>query len=134
MEDDELMDATMGATKRAMRPIKISNRDLLDEQSYYTVLRKGLQENNEFILLPKGAWEQLHEWYGGGPSIERFVVCTDKTIRMKEIDYILEKLQYEYVEQERLDKEAMKKKRNKQNRNHKVSDGDAMENAKWRQS
>eukprot|EP01084_Bolivina_argentea_P013555 25449_1 len=112
-DDDDMMDATNTA-KRAMRPIKISNRDLLDEDSFYTILRKDLQENNEFILLPKGAWEQLHEWYGGGPSIERFVVCTDKTVRMKEIEFTLEKLRYEYKEQERMDREAMKRKKNKQ--------------------
>merc|ERR1712130_647342 len=92
--------------KIAMRPIKISNRQLLDEDSYFTVLKKGLQENNEFILLPKGAWEQLHEWYGGGPAIERFVVSTDKNIRQKVIDFSLKKLEFEYNEQQRLQIES----------------------------
>merc|ERR1712228_696567 len=42
------MDTSMGPKKIALRPIKISNRQLLDEDSYFTVLKKGLQENNEF--------------------------------------------------------------------------------------
>eukprot|EP01084_Bolivina_argentea_P308884 534207_1 len=100
-------------TKRALRPIKISNRELLDGDSYFTVLKKSLQENNEFILLPSGAWEQLVEWYGGGPSIKRFVICTDKKIRMKIINYEMDKLKYEYEELLRLNKQAMKKKKKK---------------------
>merc|ERR1711920_397109 len=116
-------DTSMAPKKIAMRPIKISNRQLLDEDSYFTVLKKGLQENNEFILLPKGAWEQLHEWYGGGPAIERFVVCTDKATRMKVIGFMIDKLKYDYNEQERMRKEAMKKK-NKNKKKDKMSSDD----------
>eukprot|EP00483_Globobulimina_turgida_P004154 UN04162 len=104
---DGIMDASEGAKKRALRPIKISNRELLDGDSYFTVLKKSLQENNEFILLPCGAWEQLVEWYGGGPSIERFVICTDKQIRMKVINYEMDKLKYEYEQQILANSEAM---------------------------
>ena len=97
---------------RAMRPIKISNHDLLDDE--YINLRKDLVQNDQFVLLPKGAWQQLHEWYGGGPSIERYVICTDKEMRMTILKFTLDKLNYDYQEEERLMKEAMKKKKSKQ--------------------
>merc|ERR1712087_656227 len=121
-EDDDNTTTTtkssedVSASNRNMRPIKISNRELLDEDSYFTILKKDLRENDQFVLLPKSAWEQLHEWYGGGPSIERFVVCTDKKIRMKVINFSIKKLEFEYAEQQRLQKEAKKKKKSPKKR------------------
>eukprot|EP00485_Elphidium_margaritaceum_P003456 CAMPEP_0202694858 /NCGR_PEP_ID=MMETSP1385-20130828/8600_1 /ASSEMBLY_ACC=CAM_ASM_000861 /TAXON_ID=933848 /ORGANISM="Elphidium margaritaceum" /LENGTH=1807 /DNA_ID=CAMNT_0049350777 /DNA_START=152 /DNA_END=5575 /DNA_ORIENTATION=- len=98
--DDDDDDAVIDASHvRGMRPIKISNRELLDENSIYTVLRKELQLNNQFILVPKAAWQQLHEWYGGGPAIERKVICTDKATRMEMVRLLLPKLHYEYEQQ-----------------------------------
>ena len=110
-DDDDRRNSVMGSNNRNMRPIKISNRELLHEDSYFHILKKELRENDQFVLLPKSAWEQLHEWYGGGPSIERFVVCTDKAIRMKVINFTLKKLEFEYNEQQRLQKEVKKKKK-----------------------
>ena len=35
-------------------------------------LRPNLQENMDFFILPKDAWEALYRWYGGGPPLPRF--------------------------------------------------------------
>ena len=45
-------------------------------------LRRDAEEEVDYVLLPAEAWEQLHEWYGGGPIFERQVrveVCPCQT-------------------------------------------------------
>jgi len=112
-DDDTATNGAMAAsatTQRALRPIKISNRELLDDGSCFTVLSQELQENNQFILLPQGAWAQLAEWYGGGPAIERHVVCTDQAARLRVLKLRLKRVYAQYVEEQRAHQEARKKK------------------------
>merc|ERR1719206_216296 len=100
--------------QRALRPIAISNRELLDADSYFTVLRAGLQENLEFVLVPQSAWRQLSEWYGGGPAIARKVVCTEKAIRVKALQFSMARLRAEFAQrQARLAQSAKKDKKTK---------------------
>jgi hypothetical protein len=37
-------------------------------------LRPGLEEGQDFVRVPREAWEALHSWYGGGPAVLRTVV------------------------------------------------------------
>lgn len=37
-------------------------------------LRPQLRENYHYVLIPQEAWDTLLCWYGGGPTIARFVV------------------------------------------------------------
>jgi len=58
-------------------PGTIDNSHLVDEQSSTDTskqLLRGLQEYEDFVLMPSAIWKQLHFWYGGGPEIERQVV------------------------------------------------------------
>eukprot|EP00484_Ammonia_sp_Unknown_P030159 CAMPEP_0197028598 /NCGR_PEP_ID=MMETSP1384-20130603/8245_1 /TAXON_ID=29189 /ORGANISM="Ammonia sp." /LENGTH=1787 /DNA_ID=CAMNT_0042457619 /DNA_START=164 /DNA_END=5527 /DNA_ORIENTATION=+ len=127
--DDDDTNVHMDAPQsRALRPIKISNRELLDENSIFTVLQPDLQQNNQFILLPKGAWEQLHEWYGGGPVIERYVISTDTQTRLDVINMTLPKLQYEYEQQKKSLKEQKKKKSKEKKKTSDDDDDDSNDN------
>lgn len=40
-------------------------------------LREKLVEHVDYELLPSPAWKALHEWFRGGPAIERRVVNLD---------------------------------------------------------
>lgn len=37
-------------------------------------LRPQLKENYHYVLIPQEVWDALVIWYGGGPTIARFVV------------------------------------------------------------
>lgn len=37
-------------------------------------LRPQLKESYHYVLLPQEVWESFVCWYGGGPTIARFVV------------------------------------------------------------
>eukprot|EP01098_Paradermamoeba_levis_P002455 TRINITY_DN12844_c0_g1_i1.p1 TRINITY_DN12844_c0_g1~~TRINITY_DN12844_c0_g1_i1.p1 ORF type:complete len:207 (+),score=31.94 TRINITY_DN12844_c0_g1_i1:39-659(+) len=50
------------------RPQSIDNSNLL---RFDKELRSGLVEHVDYHLVPESAWDQLIEWYGGGPSISR---------------------------------------------------------------
>ncbi|ETO19882.1 ubiquitin-specific protease 5, partial [Reticulomyxa filosa] len=71
------------ALNKKTRPLKIDNSDLLDPYSHIRILRNDIQEGTHFQLLSLSVWTQLHEWYGGGPQIDRVVVSVDKAVRLK---------------------------------------------------
>merc|ERR1719242_3034568 len=59
-EDEQATDSPADSSSDAMghgalRPIAISNRSLLDDECYFSVLKQGLEENNHFIVVPQGA-------------------------------------------------------------------------------
>lgn len=62
-------------------PSKITNLPLLHvlpdaklDELMGGPLRPQLKENYHYVLLPKEVWDALLCWYGGGPTIARFVV------------------------------------------------------------
>ena len=59
--------------KSGARPIEISNLAIIDPLCNVRLL-PNLRENNEFEILCKGAWNDFHKWYGGGPEIARVAV------------------------------------------------------------
>lgn len=54
------------------RPSAIDNSDLLVPGSRFE-LRSGLVENEDFIVLTQHSWLDFISWYGGGPTIKRWV-------------------------------------------------------------
>jgi hypothetical protein len=62
-------------------PSKINNMPLLHISSDTKLdelmggpLRSQLKENYHYVLLPQEVWDALLCWYGGGPTIARFVM------------------------------------------------------------
>ena len=55
------------------RPVAIDNVKLLENETSIG-LRLGLRPKIDFISVKKDVWEQLVEWYGGGPVLQRKVL------------------------------------------------------------
>lgn len=53
----------------------VNNRPLLKNNSL-VVLRDGLKEGEDYVLLPPLAWGALVSWYDGGPAVSRTVEVT----------------------------------------------------------
>lgn len=77
-------DTTMTSTSPAerIRPKELSNENLLNrEDDYivagaygsYEVMKKGLEKDVHYVLVPPGVWDILYEVYGGGPPLPRMV-------------------------------------------------------------
>jgi len=91
------------AFHQKIRPLKIDNNDLLDPYFHVPVLRKEAQEGTHYQLVSSSVWNQLQQWYGGGPQIDRPVVSVDKNVRLKllQIQCKLLLLESQALEQER---------------------------------
>ncbi len=53
-------------------PGQIDNSDLVGESA--DELLKDMQEQYNYVAVPKAAWEKLYSWYGGGPVFRRSVI------------------------------------------------------------
>ena len=51
------------------RPPHIDSSDL--EGEFPGELKMNIVLNNDFVLIPEAAWENLYQWYGGGPIFKR---------------------------------------------------------------
>ncbi|XP_021800114.1 ubiquitin carboxyl-terminal hydrolase 5 isoform X1 [Prunus avium] len=63
------------------RPAGIDNSDLIyDAASADTNsgidIHDTLLEGRDYVLLPQEVWNQLHTWYGGGPTLPRKVISS----------------------------------------------------------
>ncbi|OHT11697.1 Clan CA, family C19, ubiquitin hydrolase-like cysteine peptidase [Tritrichomonas foetus] len=47
---------------------KIDNRNLFDDEENSPA--RGIKEHDDFVIITKEVWNQLYEWYGGGPAIK----------------------------------------------------------------
>lgn len=62
------------------RPGKIDNSELVvneansDERADGSILRRDMQELQDYHLIPLEVWKKLHEWYGGGPELRRKLI------------------------------------------------------------
>ncbi|XP_018492840.2 putative ubiquitin carboxyl-terminal hydrolase 11 [Raphanus sativus] len=59
------------------RPGPIDNHDIIDTQSDASdpQLRRMLEEGVDYVLVPEQVWKKLFEWYKGGPTIQRKLIC-----------------------------------------------------------
>ena len=55
------------------RPIAIDNTKFLSSEGSIR-LKPGLKFKIDYIWVKKLVWEQLLEWYGGGPILQRRVL------------------------------------------------------------
>ncbi|KAK8585998.1 hypothetical protein V6N13_130524 [Hibiscus sabdariffa] len=64
----------------AERPGPIDNTDIVengnnsDSKENEMQLRRMLMEGQDYVLVPQGVWEKLHEWYKGGPALPRKMI------------------------------------------------------------
>ncbi|XP_021300601.1 ubiquitin carboxyl-terminal hydrolase 9-like isoform X2 [Herrania umbratica] len=64
----------------AERPGPIDNSDIVqngsdcDCKENEIQLRRLLMEGQDYVLVPQGVWEKLHEWYKGGPALPRKMI------------------------------------------------------------
>ncbi|CAF1870445.1 hypothetical protein Bca4012_034347 [Brassica carinata] len=63
------------------KPSMIDNSDLiydsaLEDPSSAGEIIDTLQEGRDYVLLPQEVWNQLHSWYGGGPTLARRVISS----------------------------------------------------------
>ncbi|XP_047315715.1 ubiquitin carboxyl-terminal hydrolase 9-like [Impatiens glandulifera] len=62
----------------ADRPGPIDNSDIVENGDYADIdqieISKTLEEGRDYFLVPKEAWDKLHQWYGGGPALPRKVI------------------------------------------------------------
>lgn len=50
----------------------IENTHLLEEDG--EELKKSINENFDFTIVNQATWDKLFEWYGGGPTIARTAI------------------------------------------------------------
>ena len=69
--------------EREMRPKPLFNDSLLERNEKgtipgifgsYEVMKKDLQRDVDYVLVPPGVWDILYEMYGGGPPLPRMIV------------------------------------------------------------
>ncbi|PON49641.1 Ubiquitinyl hydrolase [Parasponia andersonii] len=63
------------------KPAGIDNSDLIsdigsEESSAGIEIHDTLLEGRDYVLLPQEVWNQLHTWYGGGPTLARKVISS----------------------------------------------------------
>ncbi|KAM5550559.1 ubiquitin carboxyl-terminal hydrolase 5 [Rosa sericea] len=56
------------------RPAGIDNSDLISDDAIE--IQDTLLEGRDYVLLPQQVWNQLHTWYGGGPTLPRRVITS----------------------------------------------------------
>ena len=59
--------------KLGSRPVAIQNHPLMDPK-FEGKLKSGLRENEDFVVVSRKIWKDLHKWYEGGPEIRRQAV------------------------------------------------------------
>lgn len=66
------------STKAGERPGPIDNTDIIsnggDRDKCDLQLHRSLLEGSDYVLVPQGVWEKLHEWYKGGPALPRQMI------------------------------------------------------------
>ncbi|XP_021615796.1 ubiquitin carboxyl-terminal hydrolase 5 isoform X2 [Manihot esculenta] len=68
----------VGSSKR---PASINNSDLIYDATSEDLhvgieIHDSLLEGRDYVLLPQEVWNQLHSWYGGGPTLARKVISS----------------------------------------------------------
>jgi len=58
------------SSRQRERPGPIDNKPLLEENRA-DLLKKGLQERQDFEIVSAKVWSLLHRWYQGGPPVKR---------------------------------------------------------------
>ncbi|KAK9951288.1 hypothetical protein M0R45_006743 [Rubus argutus] len=63
------------------RPAGIDNSDLVydaasEDTNAGIEIQDTLLEGRDYVLLPQQVWNQLHTWYGGGPTLPRRVISS----------------------------------------------------------
>ncbi|KAJ4706718.1 putative Ubiquitin carboxyl-terminal hydrolase [Melia azedarach] len=63
------------------RPSVIDNSDLVNDSTSEDAgagaeILDTLLEGRDYVLLPQEVWNQLHSWYGGGPTLARKVISS----------------------------------------------------------
>ncbi|KAG9454564.1 hypothetical protein H6P81_007468 [Aristolochia fimbriata] len=65
-------------SKITYRPGQIDNSDIVldgaDSEGEEPVLRRPLQEGDDYVLVPQDVWKKLFEWYKGGPALPRKMI------------------------------------------------------------
>lgn len=69
MDNDTLPSIDNGVLLEGMENTKRDLDDLVGAP-----LRPNLEENRDFVLVPQEVWDAFCCWYGGGPTVARFVV------------------------------------------------------------
>ncbi|XP_031494374.1 ubiquitin carboxyl-terminal hydrolase 9-like isoform X1 [Nymphaea colorata] len=72
-----LVQGSRESISKGCRPGRIDNADLVLDGTDGSVglqLRTGLQEVDDYELVPEQVWNRLLEWYGGGPSFSRMLI------------------------------------------------------------
>lgn len=69
----------------AKSPGEIDNTRLLEsETNPKSGLKEGLQEGQDYEVVPEPIWQLLHGWYGGGPQITRSVIAEVRQYAMRQ--------------------------------------------------
>lgn len=55
------------------RPGRINNSHLMEEDQLR--LRSDITEKKEYMIIKEPLWMALSDWYGGGPTVSRRVIC-----------------------------------------------------------
>ncbi|KAH0926393.1 hypothetical protein HID58_018649 [Brassica napus] len=65
------------SSREPTRPGPIDNHDIIDTQSDASdpQLCRRLEEGVDYVLVPQQVWKKLVEWYKGGPTIQRKLIC-----------------------------------------------------------
>ncbi|KAF5734940.1 Ubiquitin carboxyl-terminal hydrolase 10 [Tripterygium wilfordii] len=70
-------------SKAGNRPAPIDNSDIVqsgsDSEGDEPELRRSLEEELDYVLVPQEVWEKLVEWYKGGPALPRKLILVGNT-------------------------------------------------------
>ncbi|KAI4343170.1 hypothetical protein MLD38_027704 [Melastoma candidum] len=74
----ELHSLDTTSSEMADRPGPIDNGDIVSDESSsdgdHVDLRRMLEEEKDYVLVPQEVWEKLLGWYGGGPALPRKMI------------------------------------------------------------
>lgn len=79
--NDVLEHCDSASSSTLKRPAGIDNSDLVydaasEDTNAGIEIQDTLLEGRDYVLLPQQVWNQLHTWYGGGPTLPRRVISS----------------------------------------------------------
>lgn len=81
--------------KRRTRPASLQTESLLEKDpdyisrgimGSYEVMRRGLKQGRDYVVVPPGVWDILFELYSGGPPLPRMVKSLERKLSASILD------------------------------------------------
>lgn len=104
--EDNSMEFSQDIEGNVRKPGPINQDDILSKESMLIdpdkiknycnmILRAGLEENKDFLIVPHKVWKYLYKIYGG-QEIKRFIVSVNDDSNLTHVELFLKKVLFSY--------------------------------------